>query len=72
MSRCVINDRSVEKLILQGEVEGSRGRACPITSCTNDVKRITGLSMIEATRLALDRTEWRALVKATAAPSGAI
>ena len=26
------NDRSVEKLILQGEVEGSHGRGRPVTS----------------------------------------
>ena len=65
-------DNSVEKLILQGAVEGSRGRGRPITSWTDDIKRITGLSTIEATRRASNRTKWRALVKATAAPPGAI
>ena len=45
---------------------------CMVDSWTDDIKRITGLGMIEATQLASDRPEWRALVKATAAPSGAI
>jgi hypothetical protein len=65
-------DTSVEKLIMQGAVEGSRGRGRPITSWTDDIKRITGLSVTEATLRASNRTGWRALVKATAAPSGAI
>ena len=65
-------DVSVEKLILQGSVEGSRGRGRPITSWTDDIKRITGLSMAEATQMTANRTEWRTLVRTTAAPTGAI
>ena len=65
-------DVSVEKLILQGSVEGSRGRGRPITSWTDDIKRITGLSMAEATQMTAKRTEWRTLVRTTEAPTCAI
>ena len=66
-------DGSLEKLIMQGTVEGSRRRGRPSTSWTDDIKRKIGLSMAGATtRLASNRTDWRALVTATAVPSGAI
>ena len=65
------NDGSIEKVIMQGTVEGSRGRRRPSTSWTDDIKRHSELSLIAATRLAANRTGWRSLVMATAAPAGA-
>ena len=65
-------DGSVEKLIMQGKVEGKRRRGRPATSWTDDIKRSSGVSMTAATRLAEDRPRWRALVMATAVPPGAI
>ena len=48
--------------------DSSRGRGHPITSWTDDIKRITGLSMINDTQMTANRTEWRTLVRITAAP----
>ena len=62
-------DGSIEKFIMQGTVEGSRGRGRP--SWTDDIKRNSELSLTAATRLAANRTGWRSLVRATAAPAGA-
>jgi len=64
-------DGSLEKLIMQGMVEGSRRRGRPTTAWTDDIKRNTGLKMAAVTRLASNRTDWRALVKTTAVPPGA-
>lgn len=63
-------DTSIEKLLVQGSVEGRRGRGRPITSWTDDIKSWTGGTMAVATNLARDRTAWRALIKTTAAPTG--
>jgi len=65
-------DGSLEKLIMQGMVEGSRRRGRPATAWADDVKRNAGMNMAAVTRLASNRTNWRALVKATAVPQGAI
>jgi hypothetical protein len=63
-------DASIEKHLIQGSVEGRRGRGRPITSWTDDIKSWTGGSMARATNLAHDRDVWRALIKTTAAPTG--
>ena len=68
----VRKDGGVEKQILQGAVEGHRGRGRPSTSWTNDVKNVSSHGMYGATRLAFDRSRWRTLVKTTAAQSCAI
>ena len=65
-------DGSIEKLIMQGTVEGSRGRGRSLTSWTDDIMRNNGIRLTAATRLAANRTGWRALVIATAAPVSAI
>ena len=64
-------DGSIEKFIMQGTVEGSCGRGRPSTSWTDDIKRNSELSFTAATQLAANRTGWRSLVMATAAPAGA-
>jgi hypothetical protein len=61
----------IEKQILQGTVEGKRGRGRPSTSWTDDIKRMSGAGMQGATHFAADRIGWRALVKTTAALHGA-
>ena len=63
---------SIEKDILQGMIEGRRGKGRPTTALTDSIKKHTGISMVAATRLAEDRARWRTLVKPTAAPMGAI
>ena len=64
-------DGSIEKFNMQGTVEGSRSRGRPSTSWTDDIKRNSGLSLTVATRLAANITDWRSLVRVTAAPAGA-
>ena len=64
-------DGSIEKFIMQGTVEGSRGRGRPSTSWTDDIKRNSELSLTVAIWLAANRTGWRSLVMATAAPASA-
>ncbi len=51
-------DSSIGKLILEGAVEGSRGRGHPSTSWTDDIRRNAGFSLTAVTRLASSRTEW--------------
>jgi hypothetical protein len=63
-------DTSIEKQLIQGAVEGRRGRGRPITTWTDDIKSWTGASMTVATNLARDRVAWRTLIKTTAAPLG--
>ena len=65
-------DGSVEKLITQGKVEGSRRRGRPATSWTDDTKKNSGLSMTAVTRLAEGRSNWRALVMAKVLNAGVI
>ena len=61
---------SLEKQIIQGTVEGRRGRGRPTTAWTDDIKAWNGGSMAAATNLARDRKAWRTLIKTTAAPTG--
>ncbi len=63
----VRRNRGVEKEILQGAVEGCRGRGRPPISWTDDVKKATSHGVYGATNLASDRGRWRTLVKTTAA-----
>ncbi len=64
----------IEKQILQGtcSFEGRRGRGRPATSWTDDVKTVCSHGVYGATKLALDRRRWRALVTTTAAQLCAI
>ena len=64
------NDTSIEKQLIQGSVEGRRGRGRPITSWIDDIKSWTGGNMQAATNLARDRIAWRTFIETTAAPSG--
>ena len=64
-------ETSIEKQIIQGTVEGRRGRGRPITSWRDSINAVTG-SLAVSTRRAADRDGWPALIMATAAPKGAI
>ena len=68
----VRRSEGVEKQILQGAVEGKRGRGRPPISWTADSeyrKKVSGQGMKGATQMALagERVAWHALVKTTAA-----
>ena len=58
--------QGVEKQILQGAVEGKRGRCRPPISWTDEIKKVSGQGMKGATQMADERVAWRALVKTTA------
>ena len=64
--------RNIDKDILQGMIEGRRGRGDPPTARTDNIRYHTGLSMVATIWLADYRARWRTLVKATAVPMGAI
>ena len=63
----VRRSEGVEKQILQGAVEGKRGRGRPPISWTDDIKKVSGQGMKGATQMPGERVAWRALVKTTAA-----
>ena len=56
-------DESLEKTIMQGGVEGKRGRGRPRRTWMNDVTEWTSLSVHEVTRKVKNRQEWRKIVK---------
>lgn len=53
---------SLEKLIIEGMVEGKRRRGRPRKTWIDDVTQWTGLSIKEMIRLAKERTQWRNIV----------
>ncbi len=63
-------ETSIEKQIRDSR-RSERYRGRPITSWRDSIKAVTG-SLAVATRKAADRDGWQALIKATAAPKGAI
>ena len=56
-----------EKNIIQGAVECKRRKGRPMISWTNDIKRLTEMSMDEALQSALNQERWREIFKTTAA-----
>ena len=65
LGHIVRRSEGVEKQILQGAVEGKRGRCRPPISWT-DIKKVSGQGMKGATQMAGERVAWHALVKTTA------
>ena len=53
----------LEKIIIQGLVEGKRRRG----SWLDNIKKLTGMKITEATNYAADRTWWRSFVQTTPA-----
>ena len=52
---------SLQRVILEGKVEGKRGRGRKRTSWTNNIKTHLGLPINTCAELALDRKKWRAM-----------
>ena len=68
-----MKDTSIEKQIIQGAMEGRRGRRRPITSWTDDIKLWNGKIMNVATNLAQNRepdNHGGLYIKTTAVPWG--
>ena len=53
---------SLQKLVLEGKVDGKRGRGRRRKSWTGNVSEMTKMSMAQRSVKALDRSEWRTMV----------
>ena len=52
---------SLQRVLLEGKVEGKRGRVRKRTSWTDNIKTHLGLPINTCAELALDRKKWRAM-----------
>ena len=52
-------DNSLEKLIMQGKIEGKRGRGRPATKWFDNIKTITTRNVYQLNKDTKDRAEWR-------------
>ena len=59
------NEDSMERLVIQGHVEGRRSRGRSPTRWTDLIKCTTNISLNECCRSANNRSRWRQLAKAT-------
>ena len=55
-------DNSLEKIIMQGKMEGKRGRGRPRTRWWDNILEVVGRPPIETIRITTDRSAWRQLV----------
>jgi len=55
-------DENLEKCIITGMAEGTRGRGRPRRAWSDDIKEWTHLSSEEALQLTRDRAAWRSVV----------
>lgn len=62
-----IRHDKIEKSVIQGKVEGSRGRGRPMRAWHTDIEQWLGCSLHQASQLTHDRKLWRHSMKATAA-----
>ena len=53
---------SLQKLVLEGKVDGKRGRERRRKSWTGNVSEMTKMSLAQCSVKALDRSEWRTMV----------
>ena len=53
---------SLQKLVLEGKVDGKRGRGRRRKSWSGNVSEMTKISMAQCSVKALDRSEWRTMV----------
>ena len=53
---------SLQKLVLEGKVDGKRGRGRRRKSWAGNVSDMTKMSMAQCSVKALDRSEWRTMI----------
>ncbi|XP_073942535.1 uncharacterized protein [Choristoneura fumiferana] len=63
--RCAItrNENSMERLVVQGQVEGRRARGRSPTRWTDLIKKATESTMVQCTRNASNRQKWKHIAK---------
>ncbi|MGY0427356.1 MAG: hypothetical protein ACWIPI_11120 [Polaribacter sp.] len=54
--------QSIEIVILEGEVDGRRGRGRPRKRWEEDIKKRLGIEVIEAGKMATDRKQYRNVI----------
>jgi hypothetical protein len=59
---------SLEKVLIQGKVEGKRRRGRPATPWFQTIRDTTGVGLAAAAQLAANRQGWRGIIRTTAAP----
>lgn len=57
------NENSMERLVVQGQVEGKRMRGRSPTRWTDLIKKATESTMVQCTRSVPDRQKWRCIVE---------
>ena len=58
-------DNCLEKVLMQGKIEGSRRRGRPRARWMDRIKNLTGQPLTGVYKLAADRQQWRAILKVT-------
>ena len=58
----IVRAQKIQHHLLQGKLNGRRGRGRPRRTWLKDIAEWTGLSMIDATHAAQDRRRWRFMV----------
>ena len=61
---------SLAHIVMHGSVEGERGRGRPKATWLDDIKKWTGLSIIEAMGEAMNRMSWQRRTVASMYPNG--
>ena len=61
---------SLEKLVMEGKIDGKRGRGRPRRSWDDDIKEWTGRNVVCAGRLAMDRRKYREMIRAATSHPG--
>ena len=59
----IVRHESIQKTVLEGRMEGSRGRGRPRRQWVDDIKDWSGKQPRECTRLAQDRKAWRRMAR---------
>ena len=57
----IIRGDGVQRLLMEGRINGRRGRGRPRTMWTDDIKERTKISYNDCIRVAQDRERWRSM-----------
>ena len=57
----LVQRNSIHRVLIEGKINGKRGRGRPITSWVNNIVKWTGLDYPNVVRTAQDRPRWKAV-----------